>query len=268
LALHQSILSHHGDTQLKVLIIDEPLAESLPSKRIEFFIIKDLKNCAHFEEITTKYADDPDKLRWTLKPVFLNYLLEHLHFDSAIYLDNDIYFFENSDFLFEQLSTKSFLLCPHWRISDPEVDRDWFETNFKDGAFNGGIVGATQKGIEIIKWWAKACSHACEKNLHRGLFDDQKYLDLIPAIFDDVAIIRHRGCNVAYWNRWENKRSIRQGKVFINEKWPVVFVHFTKELDNAIESGSENSLKDYWEQYDQACQHLLASQIESSQTEK
>ena len=29
---------------------------------------------------------------------------------------------------------------------------------------------------------------------------DQRWLDLVPALFDDVHIVRDPGCNVAYWN--------------------------------------------------------------------
>jgi len=40
-----------------------------------------------------KYKIYKDKLRWSLKPVFLKYLIENSIADKIIYVDNDIAFF-------------------------------------------------------------------------------------------------------------------------------------------------------------------------------
>jgi len=149
-------------------------------------------------------------------------------------VDNDIVFFHDPTFLFEELKDASILLNPHWRIIEPDIDADWFLVNFRDGVYNGGFVGASQQGREALQWWARCCAFACEKDYKRGLFDDQKYLDLMPASFTKVKILQHRGCNVAYWNQFENERTMHNGQVMINDMWPVVFVHYTDDLFKSI----------------------------------
>ncbi len=36
-----------------------------------------------------------------------------------------------------------------------------------------------------------------------GLFVDQKWMNLAPGLFEHIAILRHAGCNMAYWNLHE-----------------------------------------------------------------
>ncbi|MDX2002181.1 MAG: hypothetical protein SFW35_07105 [Chitinophagales bacterium] len=196
-----------------------------------------------------KYRKGSDSLRWSLKPALLKFIFEQRGIESAFYADNDLYFFENPSFLFDELERHSFLLCPHWRIHDPKASRAWFEVNFRDGVFNAGFVGATKDGNEIVDWWREACLYECRISRSRGLYVDQKYLDLVPAIFENIGIIQHRGCNVAYWNQIENKRSMKEGKVFINERWPLIFMHITSKLIASIMDGAEPALEGYYRQY-------------------
>jgi hypothetical protein len=65
-----------------------------------------------------------------------------------------------------------------------------------------------------MQWWASCCAYRCEKNPIRGTFDDQRYLDLLPVMDERVHILRHKGCNVADWNRQEIPRSM-QGEQLI-----------------------------------------------------
>jgi hypothetical protein len=59
---------------------------------------------------------------------------------------------------------------------------------------------------------------------------------------------------VAYWNQTENKRSLSGNKVLINDRWPLIFVHFTKDLVKEINAGREDALKGSYQQYQNALQ--------------
>ena len=48
-------------------------------------------------------------------------------------------------------------------------------------------------------------------------------------------MLEHRGCNVAIWNRVENRRETAGGEVWINGRWPIVFIHVTKYLLHVCE---------------------------------
>jgi len=245
LALKDSALSWCPDLIFNVLITDKDDVSHLKQECTNFFTIKDIENTYLASSLIKKYSKEKDKLRWCLKPVFLYFLLFDRGYSKAIYADNDIFFFNNFSFLFDNLDKNDVLLCPHWRCAKPSVNKEWFLVNFTDGFYNAGFLAASNKASEPLKWWAEACLFKCAKIYRKGLFDDQKYLDFIPVIFENVEIIKHRGCNVAYWNQIENKRTKVKDIVLINSKWKIIFIHFTKELVKAIKNKKDSELIEY-----------------------
>src|SRR5690606_13445248 len=99
-----------------------------------------------------KHRFNSDQFRWFLKPVYAKFLLEN-RYDQLIYVDNDIYFFNSPDFLFEKLNHSNFLLTPHFYKADPTTEQDWLEANFRVGLYNAGFFGVNKNGIEILDWW-------------------------------------------------------------------------------------------------------------------
>lgn len=189
-----------------------------------------------------------DAFRWSMKPVFMLQLLEE--FESAIYVDSDIHFFNDFTFLFDLLETHSVLLSPHFRSSDPAKDYDNYVLQFNNGIFNGGFVAANRNGRAKLAWWAKVCNEICEVNLAKGQFVDQSHLNLMPIYFDDVYILKHRGCNVANWNLFECVRMLNStGEVVINNSYPVIFIHFTRSTVRGIIAGDDQLLRPFLEVY-------------------
>lgn len=251
MGLVRSVAGHGGQWQFRVLVVEpeQGVIEGIEGD-VPYTIegLHALRQETLAAELMDRYRKKPDQLRWSLKPVWMDYLLSQ-GFEEVIYVDNDIVFFDSPAFLFEEVKASSVLLCPHWRIKEPDVNEDWFLVNFRDGVYNGGFVGASQKGREALQWWARCCEFACEKDYKRGLFDDQKYLDLMPAAFADVKVLQHRGCNVAYWNAHENERTMVHNKVIINDTYSVVFVHFTDDLIKQIDKGKEPELQELWQRH-------------------
>lgn len=204
------------------------------------------------EQIVLKYQQTTDFMRWSLKPVWMAYLLRSVGCRGVIYVDPDVYFFSDPAFLFDLLRDSAILLSPHWRSMEPDADPINFELNFRDGIYNGGCIGATEKGIPGLEWLARACLHACLRSPERGLFLDQKYLDLLPARFEDVRSIQHMGCNIASWNRIDCKRILQNGNVLINAQWPIVFIHFTASTIRDILIGRDPLLAPFLHAYETA----------------
>jgi len=68
----------------------------------------------------------------------------------------------------------------------------------------------------------------CHADYDRGLFTDQKWCDHVPALFEDMYIIRDPGYNVASWNINKRILSISEdGQILVNDKYPLRFYHFT-----------------------------------------
>ncbi len=215
---------------LNVLLVDGTAQTNLSKPANVQIYSLDIFEDEIAKKIIAKYSHK-DKLRWALKSVFLKFLLG-LH-SKVIYVDNDIFFFNDFSFLFEKLNTKSVLLTPHFYEANPEKNQNWLEANFRVGLYNAGFIGANSEAIPILDWWEKCCLYNMKKSYLRGLFDDQKYLDLVPVLFDNIEIVKHRGCNLAGWN---HKTYADNNQ---HDKDNLVFIHFA-EL-SLIEFSKPNS---------------------------
>ncbi len=197
---------------------------------------------SEIEALTGRYEPESDALRWSSKSAFLRFLLEDLGYSGAIYADCDLYFVDDPGFLFELLKVHAVLLTPHWRPLLPEPDPVQYYCNFTDGLYNAGFIGASRSGIPALMWWHGRCCHRCEIDKAYGLYVDQKYLDLLPVHFDGVHVLKHPGCNVAEWNRAFLKRTTIDGRIHIDGRWPLVFIHFTHLTIEHIEAGDDSQL--------------------------
>ena len=208
------------------------------------------KNCLTFKDlpekdiklILSKYRNNNDKLRWAIKPLLLKYLLD-LKFENVIYVDNDIYFFSSPLFLFEKLKSNNILLTPHFYLSDPLRNQNWLEASYRVGLYNAGFIGVNKKAIPMLEWWNNCCIYNIKKSYWRGLYDDQKYLDLVPILFENVEVLKDTGCNLAGWN-YEN-RMLKLGEGNLSS---ITFVHFA-ELTMKEFSKSENPFYPLYKEY-------------------
>ena len=246
-ALAESLKNQHHAFLLNVLVIVDNRDFKFDNCR--FLKLEDLKRQLSAAEIIHKYKSNKDKLRWSLKPVLMKYLLLQEGTEQLIYLDNDLYFFSDYAFLFELLTKHSFLLTPHHYKNDPKENQNWLEANFRIGLYNAGFVGANKAALSTLQWWADCCLYRCEKNSLRGMFDDQKYLDIIPVIEPTALIVRHKGCNVAGWNTEICKREIIDHRILIDGKFEIVFIHFNENTIREIVKGSDFILFNYYRTY-------------------
>jgi hypothetical protein len=213
------------NVHLHVLIVD---TKELPNNNINvsYYTLQFIKSEIGLKLIA-KYSKHTDKIRWALKSVFMMHLLDLTN--KVIYVDNDTYFFNNPSFLFDLPDKYSILLTPHFYDSNPNKNQNWLEANFKVGLYNAGFIGVNKNAINALQWWSDCCLYNIKKSYWRGLFDDQKYLDLVPILFDDVMVLKHKGCNLAGWNYLFYKLNRKEKNVVeIEHKYPLIFIHFAE----------------------------------------
>ena len=239
-----------GNNMLHVLVVDSK--EELSFDGCRFWYLDGLQLGNTGGDIVQKYRHNADKLRWSLKPVFMQLLLAQDLCSKIVYLDNDLFFYSDGQFLFDLLDKYSFLLTPHHYRNSPLSHQNWFEANYRVGLYNAGFVGASVAGIKTLQWWADCCAYRCEKSAVRGLFDDQKYLDLVPILEETAYIMRHKGCNVAGWNTEVCKREMVNGEVLIDGTYPVVFIHFNDTTIREIANGNDKALMPHYQKYVQS----------------
>ncbi|HET6994741.1 MAG TPA: hypothetical protein VFI06_07155 [Chitinophagaceae bacterium] len=251
LALYKSIIQFDPGILLHVLIADNNSLPNdvTPPAGMKIMTVSQLNGYSLTESLYRKYAHiEMDFFRWSLKPVFISYLLEN-GFEKLLYTDCDMFFFNDYSFLFSDLDTSSVLLTPHWRNSNPLTDRDSFVALFSDGIFTAGFIGANKNGLPAMKWWAEACHFLMDAHPELGINDDQRYLDIFPVYFEGTKIIRHRGCTIGAWHYEECKRELVNGQVLINGEYPVIFIHFEDMLASQILKGHDKLLLPYLNEY-------------------
>lgn len=249
--LYQSLAKTDPGVKLQVLITDledsNQLSASSPC--LTYYSQVDILNSPMAKNIYQKYAaSNTDILRWALKPVFICHLLQR-NFEKVIFVDPDIYFVSRHSFLFDALNEHAVLLSPHWSSIDPLKNEDGLYSVLRNGLYSGGFVAASKKGMMAMEWWASVCHYKMERRQELGLYDDQKYLDIIPLIEKTTCIIRHKGCNLASINIDSCKREIINNKLLINQEFEPVFIHFTKDTIINITNRNDQLLKPFLDNY-------------------
>jgi len=201
-----------------------------------------------------------DALRWATKPAFALYLLQK--HSTLFMVDCDLHFYSNYDFIANQLAGNAMLLTPHWRTifhgDDSTPTPDEFKYNYLHGLYNAGFIGVTRAGISILDWWGSMCAWACTDNPKFGMFVDQRYLDIVPVYFDDVVVLKHKGCNVAAWNCSYLQRRMVRGKLTIAGD-PLIFIHYSGVTVHYIERGYDLQLRAPYTEYCQALERTRAT---------
>jgi hypothetical protein len=91
-----------------------------------------------------------------------------------------------------------------------------------------GFIGIanTPAARAMIDWWRERLARHCLNDVMAGLFFDQKWIDLVPALFPRTAIVQYRGCNVAYWNL-HSRPLVESDPPRLASGEPIIFFHFS-----------------------------------------
>lgn len=245
--LFSSLKKYFPDSRFHVLFTDNFSLQS--EAGIEILRLKDIGNTDIGNAILKKYANSHnDVFRWSLKPVIIHHLIS-CGYSKVIFTDPDIYFTGNASFITDLLDKYTILLTPHWADMDIINNADSVFSVLKGGLFNAGFVAANSKGLSAIRCWANMCHYKMERREDLGIYDDQKYLDILPVQFENVHILKHQGCNLASWNIQTCKRELVNGKLLINNQFEPIFIHFTKDTIINILNRNDALLKPYLDEY-------------------
>ncbi len=139
-----------------------------------------------------------------VKGTAFQYIASRFGAERIYYFDPDILVLNRLDDLERMLDRQSILLTPHQ--SEPDTDFQAILDNehccMRHGVFNLGFLAVRMagQGRQFIDWWAERLRAYCYDEVEAGLFTDQKWVDLAPAFFDDIAIVRDPQYNVSTWN--------------------------------------------------------------------
>lgn len=181
------------------------------------------------------------ELATAIKPFMLQQLLERDDCEKVLYMDPDTVAFSRLDDILQALDTHSLVLTPHLTKPEPTIEgvMDNEISCLKHGVYNLGFVGvkADDEGKRFAKWWGDRIYQFCRDDIRNGLFTDQRWIDLVPAFFDSLKIMKSSRHNVATWNlRTREFRGSRDAGYTVDGE-PLGFYHFT-----GFDSGAHNAM--------------------------
>jgi hypothetical protein len=201
--LFNSLRTYHPECELHLALADEghseidlsqePFDSVLPLSELD---IPDYRGWAFCHEIV--------ELATAIKPFALLKILSKPDCAKVLYLDPDTVVFSRLDDILDALDTSNLVLTPHQTVPESSMSAviDNEICSLKHGVFNIGFIGvaASPEGRRFAEWWSQRLYHFCRADICNGLFTDQKWIDLVPAFFDGLAIMHSGRHNLATWN--------------------------------------------------------------------
>jgi hypothetical protein len=224
--LMSSLHAAHGDFQLYVLLVEE-VADDEDHGPWQTVLARDLA-LAEFDDMSVRY--DVVEICTALKPMFIRWLFQTTGLQRVIYLDPDIRLYGPMTVVEHALDRgAAMVLTPHIDAPLPDDGLPDDLTVLKTGVFNLGFAAfqRCEEAGRFLDWWAHRLKTLALVNFEQNLFTDQRWCDLATAFVPSLAIVRDRGCNVAYWNL--PQRSVRRtadGRWEVDDQ-PLVFFHFS-----------------------------------------
>ena len=224
-AMLQSLRRHEPLADIHVLAFDELCAEVLEA--MFGTTIRVIRAGTLHERDSSLAATRATRSQWefyaTHKPVLGCYLLgERGAPDGLIYVDADLWFFDDFSSLIAELDESSIGLSPH-RFHDGTRKLAIY------GTYNAGFLCWRNDAIarRALEDWRAECLEWCsEKAEPDGRFMNQGYLNRWPERYSGVHIIANPGVNLAPWNV-DGHRVERQGSRITVDGEPLVFYHYS-----------------------------------------
>ena len=229
-ALLGSIRKFHPGSHVSFLLTDR--GNGYPIARDGFDAVFTLNSIADQIRMPIEgwtFRHDIMELATAVKPFVLSMLLEREDCEAVIFLDPDTCLFNPLDTVMEALEHHSLVFTPHMckPVAGELVEREFGP--LMHGSFNLGFfaVRNSDVGREFALWWKTRLENYCLIDHARGLFTDQKWINLVPCMFDDWHILKDPGCNVATWNTGQRSVTCQSmpDSLFADGK-PLRFYHF------------------------------------------
>jgi hypothetical protein len=136
------------------------------------------------------------------------------------------------------LDRESIVLCPHL-LRPGNIDMEI--SSLAHGSYNLGFlaVSRAQNAIDFLSWWAERLFLFCYDDKSRGIFTDQKWIDLVPSFFN-VHILKHHGYDFATWSLLGSDMREVEGRYMVNGD-PLRFIHFS-----GLDSGTIDKAIGWW----------------------
>ncbi|RYF70642.1 MAG: hypothetical protein EOO39_15335 [Cytophagaceae bacterium] len=224
LTLGASFTQHNPDRQFVIGLADDP--EHLPaswSSPYRLLTLADAGLSANdLAALSARYT--PTEFRAACKAAFIQATYEQTSSSSLLYADPSAFIYHSLNELFDQIAQHSIVLCPHW-LQAPADDRLPDEKHMQNvGLYSGGLIGfgPHPDTSKMLAWWRSRTADRAHIDFCAGQCLDQLWLMHVPALFEQVSILKQVGVQVALWNVQERHLALdKSGWQVIEKATPV-----------------------------------------------
>jgi hypothetical protein len=185
------------------------------------------------------------ELNVAVKPHAFEYLFEVVGARRVLYLDPDILVTGRFTTALNALTMRDCLLTPHILTPIREINNGPNDYHILTcGVYNLGFLGLRRCDPvkRFLTWWKARMAVYAFKDQSKGLFYDQVWFNYAHVFLRRAEILRHPGYNVANWNLHERRLSLRGKRIMVNERWPLIFFHFSHfKADDTTRLASYNA---------------------------
>ena len=206
LALNDSLKKFSNDYTLHLLCLDKEIFDAIEDENIKKYSLSSLMRTDKLLEsassnkpsrealINSKSIEQATKLQfiWALSAYFSWYCLDVLEIEDILYIDSDIYFYNDWRVIYESVGEASVGIVEHRCKYNPD-----------NGKYNVGIVYFKNdldgyRCAFFWKNWLLTVGHEYYES--HSTCGDQKYLELFPILFDNVIVLDKFIGHLAPWN--------------------------------------------------------------------
>jgi hypothetical protein len=214
----RSFAQHHPGARFFVLLADEVDGYFDPAH--EPYELLYLSELDVPEPIRFRFGLAQQPLSYAATPYLIAKLLEIGH-ERVLFVKQESFVLGELESTLSSLPAGSVALTPHLLEPLEGVEAEERELNILlSGVFNAGFVGVTAgaPASRFLEWWQDRVYRDCRHAVAEGMHYEQRWLDLAPAYFDNVHVIRDAGLNVAHWNLPDRHVTVSNGEVRVDGK--------------------------------------------------
>ncbi len=222
----ESVRQHHPDSRIYLLLADEVDGYFDPDEEPFHVVTLDDLDISNLYELAFQYT--LVEFNTAVKPSFINFLMDKVGTEKVIYFDPDVLILHPVTEIISLLDQHQVILTPH--LIEPIDHPIPFgeRTALLCGIYNLGFLAIRKGEISrrLLRWWESRLRTWCIDKLEEGYFVDQKWMDMVPGLFDSVYILRNPEFNVAFWNLHERQMGYHNKMYQVNNR-PMIFYHFS-----------------------------------------
>jgi hypothetical protein len=200
-----------------------------------------------FRNMAFRYT--PMELCCALKPMVARTLFDKLDCVRIAHLDSDMRVYGPLSEVRDLLEDHCVVLSPH--AITPSGGTTLHNQGLRHsvpGTYNAGFwaLSLTTSVRRLLDWWSQCVATRCHRCDDKGLYFDQRWLELVPGAFTGVAMLRHPGYNVAQYNRDERPVELGPSGSYLAAGHPLILFHATKLFESVPQGLRLSKIASRW----------------------